>query len=155
MNTIDQLTNEYDSFLSKHELPRASADELLHMLQTVAVPFLTDFVRRWEAAEQAASQGKADMRSTMGALGGYVEHMGGGCRAWWINLGEAVGDEPAPAYALITDVDGSSIDGDPDAPEWMVGRYLTVEHGDAAELHDGKTFAEAVAIVTAWREAAK
>ena len=125
MNTIDQLTNEYDSFLSKHELPRASADELLHMLQTVAVPFLTDFVRRWEAAEQAASQGKA------------------------------VGDEPAPAYALITDVDGSSIDGDPDAPEWMVGRYLTVEHGDAAELHDGKTFAEAVAIVTAWREAAK
>ena len=75
MNTIDQLTNEYDSFLSKHELPRASADELLHMLQTVAVPFLTDFVRRWEAAEQAASQGKADMRSTMRSRNGSCSSM--------------------------------------------------------------------------------
>jgi hypothetical protein len=43
--------------------------------------------------------------------------------------------------------------GDPAAAIWMVGRYVTAEAGEAAELHDGKTFAEAVAIVTRWREA--
>jgi hypothetical protein len=97
----------------------------------------------------------AAMETMLYDLDSHVEEMGGGCVAWWIDLGKATGDQPAPGYALITDVDGSSIDGDPRAPEWTVGRYVTVEHGDAAELHDGKTFWEACEIVRGWAEAAK
>ena len=95
------------------------------------------------------------MQQAMDALGAYIEPMGGGNTAWWINLGQPESDEPAPAYALITDDSGCDHDGDPNAATWMVGRYVEAELGEAAELHCDKTFSEAVAIVRGWVEAAK
>ena len=38
----------------------------------------------------------AAMLTMLHGLGAYVEAMGGNCTAWWINIGEAVGDQPAP-----------------------------------------------------------
>ena len=97
----------------------------------------------------------AAMLTMLDGLGAHVEAMGGGSSAWWIDLGTAADGQPAPGYALITDDSGLDHDNDPRRAIWMVGRYVTAEHGETAELHDGKTFWDACAIVRAWVEAAK
>jgi hypothetical protein len=50
------------------------------------------------------------------AAGYDVAHTGGGCLAWMRLL-----DEEGDSYLLITS--NEDIDGDPAAPEWVVGRY--------------------------------
>ena len=91
--------------------------------------------------------------NAMGALGGFVERMGGGLTAWWINI-----DPPEvkpQRYALVTFYEGDH-EGDPDEPHWMVGLYdEDFSIGDAKEFHDDKTFAEAVSIVTGWADHAR
>jgi hypothetical protein len=89
--------------------------------------------------------------NAMGALHGYVEQMGGGLTAWWINLGPAGSDEPSKRYALVTHHE-SDHEGDPDEPVWIAGLYSeNYSIGDAEEYRADVTFDAAVEIVRGWR----
>lgn len=54
--------------------------------------------------------------------GFVIGFTGGGTQA----LRKDVGDD----YFLITDVSGSSVDADPNAAEWVVGRYSNADEGE-------------------------
>lgn len=70
------------------------------------------------------------------AAGYEVYHTGGGCLAWMRTL-----DEEGDSYLLITSND--DIAGDPESPEWSVGRY----DGDSwINLEECFTLAEAIRV---------
>lgn len=93
--------------------------------------------------------------NAMEALGGFVEQMGGGLTAWWINIGAVENDEPAKRFALVTYYCDDH-EGDPDERVWVAGLYDD-EHtiGAAEQLHADISFDEAVSIVTGWADHAR
>jgi hypothetical protein len=93
---------------------------------------------------------KTPLEAAIMALGGYVEHMGGGTSAWWFNLDAVDGiDAPARFYALVTFYEGDH-EGDPDQPHWMAGLYK--DDGDQQLCADNLTLAQALQRVEWWRD---
>ena len=95
--------------------------------------FADRFFKRLE--EKIASVRPA-VAEPLGAEGYLVYHTGGGCLAWYLDVGG--GD-----HLLITYHD--HIDGDPDEREWLVGRY----HEEGGFVNLDETFTLAGAIETA------
>lgn len=87
----------------------------------------------WLAAREADV--RPAVSEPLRAAGYVVYHTGGGCLAWFLELSE---DE----YLLITWND--SLDGDPEAAEWAVGRYH--DDGGWVNLNQSFTLREAIEV---------
>lgn len=85
---IETLTNEYTAYLTKHGLPKMSADELLYELIDTGADdghraWLSNFVDRWNIAQEFE-----DNKYTL-------ENTGGGVMCWVKRRGAA--------YVLVTE----------------------------------------------------
>lgn len=108
---------------------RLLAGHLDGSFQAHADRFFTALDRRIAAIRPAVA-------IPLGEAGYEVVHTGGGCLAW-MRLLAAETD----SHILITS--DADVDGDPDAAEWIVGRY---DENDFVCLDEGFTLAEAIRV---------